>query len=378
MNFYLPQLTSEMHVVIVIPCFNEEQSLFLTCASLGFGIGINISPDDTVLIIVNNNSTDKTASVAERIKLNSPKNTVIVGFEIQKGFVPARHCGILLAKELAQFMNWNIYDIFILQGDADTIYSDNYISLMRLKAKEFGGNNLIEACVDVSHSFKNEYQAYIDLCDKIDNKFVKLFSTELSDDNVVDDKAVGYWLSDYFTWGGHQREYDKSGDEIYAETTRLYIRARANGAKRVLVDAAHVFHSARKILREPLLHLATAGFPRETQWNIQWQLANVNHLELGSLCAQLNNPTVLAAISIREMHLIALFCALPLHINNTLGKKNIENAPLANILIPLLPNRSSHDLLSQPSIFITDVFELIKDQQELLRAEADKYCSIIN
>ena len=375
MNLSLHKPLGEIKAIVVIPCFNEEQNLFDTCASLGFGIGNHLTPESVFLILINNNSTDSTAEIAEKIKLNSAGDTVILVSEKEQGFVPARHRGNQVANELAESYNWNINEVLILQADADTIYSPNYIREMRSKAKTAGENVFIEARSEFPHSFKLQYKSYIDLCDGIDGKFMKLFSSKFNDDIIVDDKVIGYRLADYFNWGGHIREYNKSGEEIYAETTRLYIRAKAKGAGRVLVDEACAFHSVRKILRNPALHLATAGFPREASWNRQWEVRHPDNIDLSILPSHINNPTVKEAIKIREKHLVALFCVLPIHVKHvTREKPENEVASFIDLIIPLLPERTLNDLSSHPSIFLIDVLNLIKKQGDVLVVEAYKFC----
>lgn len=349
---------SEIIVVIVIPCFNEEKYLFNTCISLGFGNGIEMSPKNTILILVNNNSTDSTGSISEKIKKNSAENSVIVGFESEQGFVPARRRGNLIARNFAISQQIPLTKILIVQADADTIYSKNYTHEMRLKAQIVGHNTLIEACVDYEPPFKELNKQYVALCNQIDNELTSFFQYSLLQDVIVDDKAAAYRLSDYFNWNSHRREYHNSGDEIYAETTRLYISAVATGAKKVLVDNAVVFHSARKIVKNPILHFATAGFPRELSWNIEWE--KVNKVALTNHFTNLDDPIIRSAIFSRKQHLVSLFIILPLHINKILKiKEHHKIIEFATMLHSLLPERTLIDLQHRPSIVLSDAFELV-------------------
>jgi glycosyltransferase involved in cell wall biosynthesis len=361
------------YVAVVVPCFNEESFLRETCSSLGFGDNKK-SYENSILILVDNNSTDSTRDIAEKIKLTSLKNTVFITSEIEQGFIPARHDGNCLAKKIAERNNWNLSDVLILQADADTCYSEDYINIMRTSAEEAGQNILLEARTEYPTSFKTEYHKYIDLCNKLDHKFAKLFPTDINDDNIVDDKATGYWLSDYFKWGGHQREYVDNGDEIFAETTRLYLKARCFDASKIFVDQGVVVHSARKILANPVLHLATAGFPREKSWNNQWlKGASVNLSELNK---SQNNPITAKALATREEHLIALFCVLPIHVNHALGKKIDTNfSEFSNLILPLLCQKNKADLLIRPGEFLLDSFDIIKKYKENIVAFATNFCA---
>lgn len=343
----------KVQIIIVMPCFNEEHYLENSCASLGFGLKKSI-PEDSIIVIINNNSTDATQFIAERIKANSPPNKVILGFEKIQGFVPARYKGNHLAKEVAQTMNLSLKDIFIVQADADTEYSENYISYMKAQACESGENILLEAMVDYPLKFKNKYSSYVNLCSEIDNRFWDSLSLDLTEDVIIDDKAVGYKLSDYFTWGCHKREYTSIGEEIYAETSRLFTSAKAYNAKRILVAEAYAYHSTRQILKNPLLHLSTAGFPRELSWKNKWATFNFTPLDLNSINIKLNTPAINQAIQSRYRHLYALFCLLPVHIANTLGEEKEKNIFLSE----LLPIRTVIDMKDRPGVFLTDVFKI--------------------
>jgi len=253
----------KIHAALIIPCLNEEETLADTCASLGFGLGKNSNPTGALLFLVDNGSTDSTLQIAERIKSDSEANTVFIGHEPERGFVPPRHRGNLMAEQFASSMKWKLEDVLILQADADTHYTPGYVASMRAAAESCGPNMMVEACVTYPPAFKAEYPEYMNICDEVDAEFERLFARDLSDDDLVDDKVSGYRLSDYFNWGGLRREYTAGGEEIHAETARLYMKARAKGARRVRADDAQAFHSARKVIEEPALHMATAGFPRE-------------------------------------------------------------------------------------------------------------------
>src|SRR6267378_1266299 len=111
-------------VVLVMPCLNEEQNLEATCASLGFGSGTKSLPQGTVLIIMDNGSSDSTLSIAEKIKRSSKPDAVLVGQELERGYVPVRHRGNLIADELARSARLPADTVLILQVDADCHYSE--------------------------------------------------------------------------------------------------------------------------------------------------------------------------------------------------------------------------------------------------------------
>lgn len=292
-----------MQVALVIPCFNEEHHLAATCASLGFGLG-STSPSDTTLFIVDNNSTDATVAVAQRIIHSSTHNAVFLGHESEQGYVPPRHRGNLMARDHAALSDRSLADTLVLQVDADTQYAGDYISSMKAAAQKFGPNSLIEACTAYQPTFAAAHQAYVALCDEIDAAFASLSVPE-ADDILVDDKACGYLLSDYFNWGGHQREYTTGGEEIHAETTRLYMRGRFYRATKVIADNAFAFHSPRKLIQNPGLHLATTGFPRENSWNELWRDANRAEWKMSNFFLPAFRQNLQVAISLRVL--------LPIH-----------------------------------------------------------------
>lgn len=364
----------QIKVILVLPCLNEEKNLKETCASLGFGIGTAFCPLNSILIIVNNNSTDSTDIVANQVKANSIEDSVIVEFEAIRGYVPARHKGNLIAKQIAEQRHWPISEVLILQVDADSIYTPTYVDIMRAETSTAGPNILIQACVDYVDSFKEQFQSYIETFSKIDNNFEKLFG--LFDDFIVDDKAAGYRLSDYFIWGEHRREYFTASEEIYAETTRLYISAKAHGAQRRLVADAKVLHSDRKIIKYPFLHLATAGFPRNLHWHPEWQkIMNIAQANQQTFYSQFDSPEILEVIEIRKQHLITLFFILPLHIQEVIGTRpTTEIARLADIVLSICPKRAFDDLMYRPGIFLADAFDIINYVGAELVVEAQKFC----
>jgi hypothetical protein len=362
-------------VALVMPCLNEAQNLEATCASLGFGSGTRASPEGTVLIIIDNGSSDSTLSIAEQITRSSKPDAVLVGQELERGHVPVRHRGNLIAGELARSEGLAPETVLILQVDADCHYSAGYIASMRAAIRNCEPNVMIEACVDYPAAFKAEYPEYIQMCSETDAEFDKLFPSDLSHDNLVVDAVSGYRLSDYFKWGGHRRELNAQREEILAETSRLFMRARAQGALRHRADSGLALHSPRKVLRDPTLHLATAGFPREASWNRNWQDSYHGPSSLRDLCAQPNHPEVLKAIRVREEHLLALFGVLPLHVDRALAQLaegGPETKELAFHILPLLPVRTIRDLTLRPGILIADVFELISNHGAKLLNQACK------
>lgn len=346
-------VNSDIPVVVVIPCLNEEANLANTCQSLGFGCSETLQ--NSYLVIVDNGSTDNTLLVANNIQTNSTKDTIFIETELEKGYIPPRHKGNLKAKKLADKFNW--YQVLILQADADTYYSPNYIKDMRILALDNYKSSIVEANVTYPKSFSNEYPDLVSLFSKIDNKYTHIFA-DIRNDLIVDDKACGYWLNDYFEHNGHKREFLPNGDEIHAETSRFYMRLWAQGEKRVRSDSAYVEHSMRKLIHYPLLQVATAGFTREEAWYTHYQNKLNKPASLKELYLNLSHPNVQQAIELRARHLIALFSLLPIHCSVTMGFNSTLNNRHLKTLVNLLPTRTPEDLKSSPSLFMSDVFKI--------------------
>lgn len=349
-----------MQVVIVLPYLNEQHTLSDSCRSLGFGVGATATPTSSTLILVDNGSIDDSPQIAERIKEASRGASVITAREAERGIVPARRLCNSIARELARTNGWNERDVLVLQADADAWYESGYMESMRSAAATAGVNVLIEGCLSYPPDFMRTHYKYIEMCRQADSAIEKLFADD-ADDVVVVDCVSGYRLADYFTWGEHQREFTSGGDEIYSETTRLYLKAKANGAKRLRVGTAVALHSPRKIIQEPALHFATAGFPREASWVKKWRQDYHGPVALTDFYENPSDPDVETAIIIHQQHLVAMFVVLPWLVNLILSE--CTNTPSNNLLTlarSILPQRTADDIRKAPGQLIDDVFRLIE------------------
>jgi glycosyltransferase involved in cell wall biosynthesis len=336
------------HVFIVIPMLNEEDTIADTCSSLG----VFRSAPERHFLLVDNGSTDRTLAIADGIRAKAAHPVEIVR-ERERGHVPARRTGCRVARERAQMRLWPLEDVIVCQADADTIYDDSYLAQMTT-AMAAGTGSMYEgrSVLRGGNDTAAVVQRYLAACLQTDEQVENCFAAE-ADDVVVDDKVVAYYLSDYFRWGEHQREYCSRGDELLAETTRLYMRARARGASRIYVNNAVAQHSTRRIVAEEWMHFASAGFPRETSWRRRHE----NHVAP----ADLTNDTY--AGSIRLRHLIGLFALLPAHVAVALGALKHDR------FSALVPSRTLAELHSAPGVLLQDVLEAIDQRgDELIRA----------
>ena len=347
---------SRLFIYVVIPCLNEEETLRDTCRSLGFGD--NCDPaKDAVLILVDNGSEDRTQSVAQQIQNSAPADTIVLAQEQERGYVPARSRGCNVAAGLANMRGVAEDTVLLVQADADTTYSAGYLESMRQAALSYNGGAIFECCMEWPSDFIAQHPNYIALCDQVDQEYESLLSNN-PDDVVIDDKSCAYRLSDYRQWGGHQREFTPRGDEVYSETTRLYLRAKAHGAQRYFCEAAVARHSARRILNEPALSFATAGFPRETAFRAAWERTYDGPLTVADFANPALRPNIRLAIAARQAHLGGLFHALPLHVAQALGRQTRNSTIRDNDFLGL-PKRSLETLRNQPAIFLEDIFQRI-------------------
>ena len=194
-----------MHTAVVIPCLNEEALIETTAQSLGFGQGCERTPSGSFLVLIDNGSQDRTLRVLEHIREASRPGSVFVVTEPERGYVPARHSGMLAVRDYIEATGISANDVLVLQADADTLYEEGYIEAMRAAAITAGPNTLIEGITHPPHKFFQDSPGYQQLSDAVDKKVEPLLVTEQID-IIVDDKVSGFSLATYFAWGGHRRE----------------------------------------------------------------------------------------------------------------------------------------------------------------------------
>lgn len=351
--------TMPLVIVIIIPCLNEENNLFQTCQSLGFGSGTEHQEKGIFLCLIDNGSTDNTIEIARYIQRNSASNTVWIGQESERGYVPARHAGVSLVQEIAQSRGWSAESVLVLQADADNLYQKDYIDAMRSVANTHDSNVLLEGYLEYPSDFNTTYAGYVSLCTVADAPLSSLLVND-ENDILCSDGVSAYRLSDYQRWGGHIREYNQAGDEIYAETTRMYMRALALGCHKVRVVNAVAHHSQRKLFLDPALEFASAGFPREESWKTMWRsFYKVPH-ELTEFVTESDHPTMKKALRIRQRHTVALFGILPISIAQVLNQFcDIKLDWEAQSFLDNLPRYSNNQLVSAPAVLLSDILTFV-------------------
>lgn len=356
-----------MQAIIVMPCLNEAERLAATCHSLGFGKNAHSNPRAT-LILIDNASTDATATIARQIRDSSPAGRVHTLYEKEPGYVPPRRLGIVHARQLAHAQGWSESDVLILQADADTIYGAGYIDAMLAAATAQTRPFMLEG---VSETTDNgaAYQGYLDVCCEADEAVADLF-VDYADDIIVDGKVAGYRLNDYFAWGGTAQEYTRYG-ELHASESRLCIRAQLAGVTRLRVEDTTVQHSIRKAETDPVMQLAMAEFTRETGWRDWWHRHYQGASRLSDFADPAYRSTLHEAKFMRQAHSLILFALVP-HAVARLSQKALAVPDCLQPLLRIYDDLTTHDVLASTSILFDRAFYLVEAQPDLFRAAIDK------
>lgn len=321
-----------MHAFIVIPCLNEEPNLEATCRSLGFDQGA--APPNATLILVDNGSTDGTWDLIQRLVAGSAPGAIVAATEQERGYVPPRHRGILEASEIARARALDPAQVLVLQADADTVYTANYVNVMRAAAKP---GALLEGVSLASLAADDPMSPYYGIVHR-ENQLIEPELAADDHDVIIDDKVSGFLLPDYFRWGGLRREFTSLG-ELHAETSRLFIRAKLQGASRERVSRAAGRASRRRIEADPALHFATAGFPRERGWEIAWRAWYTGPNDWRTFAEAADTPALAPTMLCRRNHSRVLLGLLPAYVAWLLGEADGSTGIYR--LVPLMRERIS-------------------------------------
>jgi glycosyltransferase involved in cell wall biosynthesis len=355
-----------MRAYVVMPCLNEEDSLAAACSSLGFSHE-SFFPDDVRLVLVDNGSTDTTKEIMQQVLRRSPFGTVFITKESERGFVPPRRHGVEVAMKLADDDGVETTNVLIVQADADTVYRPGYLEGLTIAAETAGPQVLLHARTDAPAEFATNHFEYQALCEHTDAAMQALYVPE-TEDVILDDKVCAFRLSDYLSWGGYRREYESNGEEIHAETSRLYLRGKTRGGRLLHVDVS-AEPSRRKVLESPALYFATSGFPHGSAWAARWRLSYTGQDTFDAF--YISNANLKEAIFQRQAHNLVLFGVLPAWIARSLSLRTIPLALEARLLpiLQVLPALDRTTIWDAPGHVIWTALQLI----EAHRAELQEY-----
>jgi hypothetical protein len=259
-------------------------------------------------VIVDNASTDSTLAAALDVQLQSPAGSVHVVSEAEIGYVPARERGVRLVTELCRRDGREGDDALLVQVDADATYSRGYLEAIASAAEVAGPNTLLEARSQSRESLAGPLDS---LAWRVDSMALPFTQAGSRYDCVVDDKRCAMRLGDLQRWGGYARDFDRFGDELYAETTRLLMRAAGHGAQRLTVEGAGVRHMRRVPPIRSTLEFAAAGFPlpKKRATDLAQYLEQAVGADVDGGVSVLE-----AAVRLRCSHLVALLTDLPIRL----------------------------------------------------------------
>jgi hypothetical protein len=280
---------------------------------------------------------------------NAASDRVILAHESERGYVPPRHRGVAIARDYFEKQVITPQDVLVVQADADTTYVPGYISALLAAARTIQGS-LLEGVAQTLPAFEQLHPGYHRLAEQADLA-IEPFLVDEADEVIVDDKVAAYRLSDYFEWGGHQREYNVAGDEIYAETSRLYLRGKMVGAGRLRVADARAFPSRRKVELDPVLYFATAGFPREADWVRRWRLNHSSDVTFDAFESATASVDLAEPIFLRRAHSLLLFGVMPAYVARLLGRaepRHLIETPLGE-LVDTVADITAADVASHPA-----------------------------
>lgn len=345
---------------VVMPCLNEGQGMTATCASLG--MFRPAAPESTWFVLVDNGSQDDTLAVMQAVAERAAPGSVIVAEEPERGYVPARRRGAEVVREVAAGMRVPPDEVLVLQVDADTTYGEGYLNAMSAKAEAVGPGVILQGLSVPPRPEADSCADFRALERVIDDFVTGLAPSDPRNDVVVDDKVAAYRLSDYLSWGGHVRDHASDGSEMFAETTRLMLRARARGGMRVTAREAVAWTSQRRVLEDPALAFATAGYPRRDPWRRDWHASYAGTTRLEAFVpSAVARPDLRQAVLARACHVLGLFGVLPAYVG---AASDRHPAGPWSRLLRELGLRSALTLFERPSLALERALGVAPTQVE--------------
>ena len=220
--------SDDPEVTIIIPAYNEEASILRTLYSLSK----SKTSQRLEILVVDNNSTDTTAELVK----NSGARYLL---EKKQGVKHARTAGLMAARGK-----------FILNADADSIYSPEWIDLMTLPLRDQNvactyGHFAFFPENNTSRLFYFFYESFADVYKRV--------IQELKDESMyVYGCSSGYRRAQGIAVNGYEHPEGSNEDGYMG----LKLRARFGRLKRISSNKALVWTSDRRLNEEGGLYTA--------------------------------------------------------------------------------------------------------------------------
>jgi hypothetical protein len=169
-------------------------------------------------------------------------------------------------------------------------------------------------------------------------------------------------------------EFNSVGDEILAESSRLFIKAKLVGGKLLSVPDAVAYHSKRKIIADPISQFVTAGFPREKRWYANWRKRYTGPSTLEELKDDRVDQGINEAVFLRQSHSLILFGLLPAYVAKLVGGTNTNRrlARFVNLFV-YMDRLSKQQILNNTAALFERAFSIIDSHptalEDCLRAD---------
>ncbi|MBC7654401.1 MAG: glycosyltransferase family 2 protein [Oligoflexus sp.] len=227
--------STEPEISIIIPAWNEENNIFRTLSS----IASNKTERKVELIVVNNNSTDKTQQILDKLGIKSL-------FQPQQGITFARQMGLENAKGK-----------YHLCADSDTFYPPKWIDTM---VKPLEDSEKIVG-VYARYAFIPEREGerlFFWIYERLAGIIIRLRKRKREHINFLGFN-MGFKTAVGFANGGFKvknvRKFDNAhGSDDYvdeSEDGRMAVNLMKSGELHLIIDKkARVFTSSRRLLAE--------------------------------------------------------------------------------------------------------------------------------
>lgn len=258
-------VTTTARAVVVIPAYNEGQSISRTLGSLTSQRhmdGRHHTKDDLEIVVVDNASTDNTAEIVREFARTSSEVPITLLTEPEKSVVRARIRGM----SYAALARDGSAPAFLASADADTIYPSHWLSSAIDELQTTGADaascagffspELWEQAPQLTQRYLSEVGTVFFPPETVQRLKLQgrsfLLTEELLRDFVRPISSAGLVLrrDAYLRAGGYRREFTGDGTtEIYDEGWRLHLQLDQIGANTIYVANSPFVTSPRRLVK---------------------------------------------------------------------------------------------------------------------------------